>query len=371
MCWRVDIIVKDIVLQEEWFLMLGFDIKFNFTYFMLIKFDKILNKKILISILLICFVWNVKAQNDAYTLDEMKDAFVSQYVKHDPIPSLDKYDEVLFDTQFYTLYGTDQDSINIKRKLVEGKIFITDPSIRMVNKKLLPPSIFVWLYSKNSGKDMVYWIKFRNDNDSVTQTKMRNWLYDKIGTVTIENCKLVPAKWFSGHIMAIYPEISGNTIVSPRLFKADVVNGVVQETKYAYGEVTSERSSLKSDILRIQNGRTYVLDGHHDGYREERLALNLFARDVNRLCTIQKNAKIAEYSFLFFVDSERKTHLHVMLPSQIGAEDRLRIDELSKAIEAQPAQLFSRYFAIDGRKFSGLYVKAVFDSSGWNFAPIE
>ena len=315
-----------------------------------------------------------EVQVKAYSLEEMKAGFVSQYVNHEPAPSLTGYDEIWFDDQFYAAYEEKMDSLypdQVKEMKAMKRILKSDPSLRVVNNKVLPPSIYLWIYVKDQEHGMLYWMGFKEGKDSIGQAELREWICKQFGTVVIENCTLVPAKWFSGQLKVIKsPRVYGNTLVSSRLFVADIVKGEIIESKFvAYREPRGEPGGrLIGDIIRIRDGMIYTFDGYWNAERLQQTALTLFARDVNRLCTMQKGIRPVEYSFLFFVDSEFKTHLHVLLPSQLDAEDEKRISELSNAIEAQPRAVFSRYWTIEAKRFSGIYVKAIFDGSGWHFS---
>ena len=162
--------------------------------------------------------------------------------------------------------------------------------------------------------------------------------------------------------------VYGNTLVSLSLYIANVVNGEFEKSKYSYQTSRYEWGYLERDVESIRDGMNTLVGEYRNEKRLQQMALNLFARDVNRLCTMQKGIRPVEYSFLFFVDSEFKTHLHVLLPSQLDAEDEKRISELSRAIEAQPIKVFGRYWTLEVKRFSGRYVKAIFDGRGWHFS---
>jgi len=331
-------------------------------------------KTILSILFLSCaLLTNAQMQVKAYSLEEMKAGFISQYVNHEPEPSLTEYDEIWFDSQLYATYGDEKDSIDpyYANKIKSLKrIMESDPSLRVVKNKVLPPSIYLWIYDKENKNATLYWIGFKDDKGSKKQTKLREWLCKQFGTVVIENCTLVPAKWFSGQLKILEsPMVYGNTLVALSLYIANVVNGEFEKSKYSYPSSRYEWSHLESDVKYIREGIMEV-STHGPWSRKQRkaMALNLFARDVNKLCTLQRDIRPVEYSFLFFVDSEFKTHLHVLLPSQLNAEDEKRISELSNAIEAQPTKVFGRYWTLEVKRFSGRYVKAIFDGRGWHFS---
>jgi len=329
--------------------------------------------KTILSIIFLSCALATNAQVGAYSLEEMKAGFFSQYVNHEPGPSLKAYDEVRFNDQFYTASGNILDSIYpffYRHKLMK-RILTADPSLRVVKNKVLPPSVYLWTYGKGKENGMLYWMEFADGNGLPEQVKMQKWLYEQFGTTVLNNCRLVPAKWFSGQLKVIEsPRVYGNTVVSSSLYIVNVVNGEIEKTESAYEKVKGDSSSLIGDFKDLREGMSNASQFKDEKLLQE-IALNFFARDVNRLCIVPREIRPnkdyrPEYSFLFFVDSALKTHLHVLAPSKLDAEDEKRISELSKVIEAQPAGVFARYWTLEGKKFSGMYVKGVI-LGGWNF----
>lgn len=100
--------------------------------------------KTVLSILFLACVLATNAQQTqvkAYSLEEMKAGFISQYVNHEPEPSLSGYDEIWFDSQLYATYGDEKDSIDpyYANKIKSlTRIMESDPSLRVVKNKVLP-----------------------------------------------------------------------------------------------------------------------------------------------------------------------------------------------------------------------------------------
>ena len=335
--------------------------------------------KTVLSILFLACVLATNAQQTqvkAYSLEEMKAGFISQYVKHEPEPLLTDSDEIRFSDQFYAASENNADSIPLaflKRMKPMQRILAPDPSLRVVKNKVLPPSIYLWIYDKDKESEMLYWMGFRKSKDSIEQVKLEKWICKQFGSIVMNNCTLVPAKWFSGQLKILeLPMVYGNTVVASKLYRATVVKGEIKKTESVYGEVKADSSSLIGDINSIRksmHARSYGLWGYE---RLHQLALNLFGRDINnvsKLRTVPKGvySKEYEYDFLFVVDSDLKTHLHVLTPSQLDEDSEKRISELSSAIEAQPAGIFGRYWTLEGQKFPGIYVRGLFDGLKWHF----
>jgi len=315
-------------------------------------------RNILCSVALLCSV-GTQAQESAVSADEARKGFISQYVSHDNQPSLDTYDVVLFGKSDAT-FSSDNGS---------GNILVSEPSVSRFNKKLLPKSVYLIRYDKAAGNDMLYWVSFKDANDAKSQS-LRQSLVKRYGTQVIDGTEVVPAKWFTGDARILEsPSVEGNRILTDRLHTLSISEGIVQNV--GDGKKVSKRSSLVSDVWYVLNGSDVAIHGPNNTADMKQKALNLLARDVNRVCVKQRGVDPAEYTIMLYEDADRKAHLDVLVPETLSEGDNARIASLKKAIESQPAGMIGSRYDIDGRQYSACYLKAANDGRGWHFSAFE
>jgi hypothetical protein len=92
----------------------------------------------------------------------------------------------------------------------------------------------------------------------------------------------------------------------------------------------------------------------------------LLSRDVNRHCKIRTERDGAlSYTLLISIDEKGKNHLHIIKPELSNEREKAALQELSDAIEQQPAGILRASWTYDGRLFPGIVVNARLLWRGW------
>ena len=65
------------------------------------------------------------------------------------------------------------------------------------------------------------------------------------------------------------------------------------------------------------------------------------------------------------MDRQHKTYLRPLLPQEPDAIDRRLLDDLSAALDELPPGILPEFYALDGRRFAGVYLKARCTHGRW------
>ena len=86
--------------------------------------------------------------------------------------------------------------------------------------------------------------------------------------------------------------------------------------------------------------------------------LNDALRRMGRTEEWEKKKTDREFALLLYMDRQHKTYLRPLIPQEPDTEDRRLLADLSAALDEQPAGILPEFYALDGRRFAGIYLKA-------------
>ncbi len=301
-----------------------------------------------------CFFFSLLAwgQKESFSYEELKNGFITQYIKKNSTKSLDSLD---------ILYWT---SINDFQTINSTSSYYIIPNspLHRAGDLLLPVSKFVYLSefidTLANEVHQLYWIEPRHNFLSKEDIKLKNKMRKKYGYVILnDTTTLIPAKWFSGELNFLEsPYLYGNEYVSNRLCTVLLTHGkfcpqrIETPAFSSQWKIGGELDFTISQIENMQeNGRRMNNPISPQLKREK--ALLLFSKQISQyfdFSFLPADYQSKKYTIMLRLDETLKAHLYVLQPEELHIEDRLVLTALSMAVEQQPAGIFSGYWCARG-----------------------
>ena len=270
------------------------------------------------------------------------------------------------------IYGEDSNA---------GPAFCRIPALRQADGTQLPQSQYLWMTDHTAGKDStgqgernkLYWLK-TVDGWEETNEELRQYLEARYGSEMIgDTLKLIPVRWYEGELACLgtpYTFYCYN-FVSSRLHRGVVTNGAIRTDGGYDGMYYPTRGTLPSEASQIRSGAMNIAvtaDGkysHGLSQLRRKYGINLLAvklndalRRMGRTEEWEKKKTDREFALLLYMDRQHKTYLRPLLPREPDAIDRRLLADLAAALDEQPPGILPEFYALDGRRFAGVYLKA-------------
>ena len=245
------------------------------------------------------------------------------------------------------IYGEDSNA---------GPAFCRIPALRQADGTELPQSQYLWMTDHTAGKDStgqgernkLYWLKTINGWEE-TDEELRQYLEARYGSEMIgDTLKLIPMRWYEGELACLgtpYTNYCYN-FVSSRLHRGVVANGAIRTDGGYDGMYYPTRGTLPSEASQIRSGAMNI-------------AVTADGKYSHGLSQLRRKYGIRLLAvLLFYMDRSHKTYLRPLLPQEPDAIDRRLLADLSAALDEQPPGILPEFYALDGRRFAGVYLKA-------------
>ena len=324
----------------------------------------------------------LRAQDDTVSVREMADGFMKQCVEHGYAREEWYENDVVYfgylrDSVLY-ISGEDSNS---------GPAYSVSPGLRQAGGSTLPPSVYLWV-TQDAGsirnetgfvlesreRHDLYWLRFRTKKAG--NRELARQLEEEYGsTVFNDTLRAVPAAWGEGRLACLGTPCMyyGYQMLSSRLHRGMLHKGRIAVRKehdwvhvYAPGCNTLGREAVQIDRGSMHSFAT--ADGklaHHSTATRIRMALNLLTiklndalRRMGRTEEWEKKGTVREFALLFYMDRQHKTYLRPLIPQEPDAVDRRLLADLAAALDEQPPGILPEFYALDGRRFAGVYLKA-------------
>ena len=307
--------------------------------------------KALTTFICILFPFITWGQTTKFSYDELKEGFITQYIKKESTKTLDSLD---------ILYWSTKDSS--RKDWKEPKFYLLgNSSLHKADDISLPVSTFAYLNETDNktGHDVhtLYWIEPRLPHFREYE-QLKRKLRKKYGYITLRDSTiLIPAKWFSGEIKFMEsPFLYGNQFISKRLCLATLINGQycpADEETPAFSSRWKDGGELEFTIYHLESmmGNGQYQSNNISPLLKREKALFLFSKNVSQhldLSFLPDDYRSKEFTVMLRLDETLKAHLNVLKMDELTIEDRLVLTALSMAIEQQPAAQFSGFWCERG-----------------------
>lgn len=302
-----------------------------------------------------------------FTIDDYRKGFDRQYSQCVSAPDMSRCDRMISSSKYLTEIEW-LPEINIT-------YLNEDQHLRTAGKVKLPPSFYLEL-CKGEGQCTLCWVGLRDSTQKDLEADIRAKLKKRYGSMDVgKGIEVVPAVWYSGTLQRnTNLDWYGGFLVSGLYSEQNIAKGVL------VGELRYNRmpgSSLRADVKFIntqQMNKNLVVknDSPSLPLTMVKLSLNLLVRDLNRTLNNRPDKdsrKKYSYPIIIMTDSLRKSHIYAVYPDSLDEVGKQHLVSLSRAMDQQPAGLFSSSQTSDGRWFNALLVKATYSDflGRWTF----
>ena len=323
-------------------------------------------------------------REDTVSVAEMVDGFMKQYVEqcYAP-PEWEEADRVVYgETYGYDPERKGEISLPDESKSnPDDWAFCSVPGLRQAGDTVLPRSKYVWAidYVETSpnairaGGCTLYWLETL-DGKPEDNERLRRYLEARYGSeIFNDTLKLIPVRWYEGTVACLQIPylLYGYRPLARHLLKGELRNGKMETGEEPDGRYSYSSGSLFLEAKNIEDGsmNTFFLmrgrRGDKIDLRNRRQAIRLLAvklndtlRRMGRTEEWEKKKTDREFALLFYMDHSHKTCLRPLLPQEPDAIDRRLLSDLSAALDEQPPGILPEFYALDGRRFAGVYLKA-------------
>ena len=139
------------------------------------------------------------------------------------------------------------------------------------------------------------------------------------------------------------------------------------------GQITSYSNwincnyGLLRDISFLFNGEEVIVDGSINWKLRRKMAINLLARDVNRLKDGNEKLDNISGPILLYVDSDKQIKAEVLESNYDTLKQSNTFRLFENLILQLKTNLLPNYISIDGHTFNGLFLKFKYENNRFIF----
>lgn len=227
------------------------------------------------------------------------------------------------------------------------------------------PSKYVWLENEKYPNGALIWIGFRNSKYNKTFRRIIHNIKNK------EIIEKVSPKIIG--IKAVWLTDSLLLLRSPFLYRSVIMSENARTITINEGQITSYSNwvncnyGLLRDINFLFNGEEVIVDSSINWKLRHKMAINLLARDINKLKDCNEKLDNISGSIILYVDSNKQIKAEVLEPNYDTVRQSKTFRLLENLIQQLKVNLLPNYISIDGHTFNGLFLKFKYENNRFIF----